>query len=100
MSRIDIEKIIDMVVGAMFGIAILLVSLYLYGYFAPHQCSSPKAYTLQHETQTSDGMYRYEMHRLDEPVGMVISGIRIEHGFMINTNVTRHVKQTKSNLRR
>ena len=96
MSKIDIEKIIDMIIGAMFGMAILLVSLYLFGYFAPHQCSSPKAYTLQHEIQTSDGLYRYEMHGPKEQVGMLVSGVRIEHGFMINTNVKRHIKRTKS----
>lgn len=100
MSNLDIEKIIDMVVGAIIGMVLLTVVLIGYHYLNPHQCSSPKAYTLEHETKTSDGFYRYEMHRFDEPVGMLISGIRIEHGFMINTNVTRHVKQTKSNLNR
>lgn len=83
--NLDIERLIDTIVGFVLGVVFAIIVTLAIDYFMPpHQCVSKVAYTLHNVVRTSDGYWRSEIHRYGEPHGVIYSQEPIEVGFVVD----------------
>lgn len=87
---LDIEKLIDTIVGFVLGVAFTIVVVLAIDYFTDdHVCVEPISYTLHNVVRTSGGYWQSELHLYGEPHGVIYSQDPIEVGFVISEEKLR-----------